>query len=220
MLNIILLGPPGAGKGSVAKLIVQHYRIPHISTGDMFRDAIKEGTPVGKLAATFIHDGKLVPDDVTIALVKERLSKPDCQQGFLLDGYPRTIPQAEALQKMGQEIKRPIKAVLEFDCERVELIRRISGRRVCKNCGAPYHVDTMKPKVADQCDLCKGTLIQRKDDNLEALTVRLDAYEKQTFPLVAFYQKQRLLTKFDGSLKTQLLFDKHVRPFLVQQSKS
>jgi adenylate kinase len=220
MLNIILLGPPGAGKGSVAKLIVKEFRLPHISTGDMFRDAIKEGTPVGKLAATFINQGKLVPDDVTIALVKERLSKKDCQQGFLLDGYPRTIPQAEALQKIGQEIERPIQAVLEFDCERTELIRRISGRRVCKQCGAPYHVDTMKPKVTDVCDLCGASLIQRKDDNLEALTVRLDAYEKQTFPLVAFYEKQRLLTKFDGSLKTQLLFDTYVRPFLVQQSKS
>lgn len=220
MLNIILLGPPGAGKGSVAKLIAKEYHLPHISTGDMFREAIKEGTPVGKLAATFIHDGKLVPDDVTIALVKERLSKPDCQQGFLLDGYPRTIPQAEALQKIGLEINRPIRAVLEFDCDRTELIRRISGRRVCKNCGAPYHVDTMKPKVADVCDLCGGALMQRKDDNLEALTVRLDAYEKQTLPLVAFYEQQRLLTKFDGALKTQILFDMYVKPFLTQQSQS
>lgn len=218
MLNIILLGPPGAGKGSVAKLIVQQYKIPHISTGDMFREAIKEGTPVGKLAATFINDGKLVPDDVTIALVKERLSKPDCRQGFLLDGYPRTIPQAEALQAIGQEIKRPIKAVLEFDCDRKELTRRITGRRVCKNCGAPYHVDTMKPKVEGVCDLCGGPLIQRKDDNLEALNVRLDAYEKQTLPLVAFYQKQRLLTKFDGALKTQVLFETYVQPFLARQS--
>lgn len=214
MLNIILLGPPGAGKGSVAKIILQRYQIPHISTGDMFREAIKEGTKVGKEAATYINAGKLVPDDVTIALVKERLAKPDCQKGYLLDGYPRTIPQAEALDKIGKEIKRPVSAVLEFDCERKELIRRITGRRVCKQCGAPYHIDTMKPKVAGKCDLDGAELIQRKDDNLEAFTVRLKAYEDQTFPLVAFYQKKKLLTKFDGALKTQLLYDQHVQPFL------
>lgn len=214
MLNIILLGPPGAGKGSVAKIILQQYKIPHISTGDMFREAMKEGTKVGQLAATYINAGKLVPDDVTIALVKERLSKADCQKGYLLDGYPRTIPQAEALDKIGKEIKRPVNAVLEFECERKELIRRITGRRVCKQCGAPYHIDTMKPKVAGKCDLDGAELIQRKDDNLEAFSVRLKAYEDQTFPLVSFYQKKKLLTKFDGALKTQLLYDRDVQPFL------
>ncbi len=129
MINAILLGPPGAGKGSVAKLIADQYNIPHISTGDMFREAMAQGTAVGKLAATFINAGKLVPDDVTIALVKERLQAPDCKKGFMFDGFPRTLPQAEALQTLLISIKRPINTVMEFDCERKELIRRITGRR-------------------------------------------------------------------------------------------
>jgi adenylate kinase len=213
MINSILLGPPGAGKGSVAKLIADHYHLPHISTGDMFREAMAKGTPVGKLAATFINAGKLVPDDVTIALVKERIQSPDCKQGFMFDGFPRTITQAEALQTLLVSIKRPINTVMEFDCDRKELIRRITGRRVCKTCGTPYHVDTMKPKVEGICDRDGGTLILRKDDNLEALTVRLKAYEEQTFPLIGFYQAKGLITPFDGAKTTKDLFQ-DVKKFL------
>jgi adenylate kinase len=213
MINAILLGPPGAGKGSVAKLIADHYKIPHISTGDMFREAISQGTPVGKLAATYINQGQLVPDEVTIALVKERIQQPDCQQGFMFDGFPRTIPQADALQTLLSSIQRPINTVMEFDCDRTELIRRITGRRVCKVCGTPYHVDTMKPKVEGQCDRDGGPLIQRKDDNLEALTVRLKAYEEQTFPLIGFYQAKGLITPFDGAKQTSDLFQ-DVKAFL------
>jgi adenylate kinase len=213
MINSILLGPPGAGKGSVAKLIADHYHLPHISTGDMFREAIANGTEVGKLAATFINAGQLVPDDVTIALVKERIQAPDCKHGFMFDGFPRTIPQAEALQTLLVSINRPINTVMEFDCDRTELIRRITGRRVCKTCGTPYHVDTMKPKVEGICDRDGGPLILRKDDNLEALTVRLKAYEEQTFPLIGFYQAKGLITPFDGAKTTKDLFQ-DVKAFL------
>ena len=171
--NIILMGPPGAGKGTLAKQLKEAFNLVHISTGDMFRDAIKAGTELGKLAQKYINDGHLVPDEVTIGLVKERLSQPDCDNGFLLDGFPRTLPQAEALSEISKEISRPIDTVINLDCDTKELIRRISGRRVCKNCGAPYHIETMKPTVDGVCDLCGGPLYQRKDDNEEALKVRL-----------------------------------------------
>ena len=206
MLNIILMGPPGAGKGTQAKRIIADYDIPHISTGDMFREAIKAGTELGKLAASFINKGDLVPDEVTIGLVKQRLSQPDCQRGYLLDGFPRTLPQAEALQKLANEIGRPIAAVIDFTAERPELIRRITGRRVCTSCGTPYHVDTMKPKVDGVCDVCGGTLIQRKDDNLDALIVRLDHYEKMTKPLIEYYEKLHLLRRVNGLLEADLLY--------------
>ena len=144
--NIILMGPPGAGKGTLAKQLIS-LGLAHISTGDMFREAIKAGTELGKLADNYIKHGDLVPDEVTIGLVKERLSQDDCANGYLLDGFPRTLPQAEALEKLSKEINRPIETVINLECDDKELLRRISGRRVCKNCGAPYHIDTMKPKV-------------------------------------------------------------------------
>jgi len=208
MLNIILMGPPGAGKGTQAKKIIVDYHIPHISTGDMFREAIKAGTELGKMAASYINKGDLVPDDVTIGLVKERLSQPDCQRGYLLDGFPRTLPQAEALDRLAKAIGRPVNAVIDFTAERQELIRRITGRRVCANCGAPYHVDTLKPKVNGVCDVCGGPLMQRKDDNLEALVIRLDHYEKATTPLIAFYRNKGLLRTVDGLLDVPVLYDK------------
>ena len=204
MLNIILMGPPGAGKGTQAKKLIAEFHIPHISTGDMFREAIKEGTPLGKLAASYINDGHLVPDDVTIGLVKERLSKDDCAKGFLLDGFPRTIPQAEALERISTEIGREISHVIDIETPKEELVRRICGRRVCKKCGAPYHVINIKPQVDGVCDICGGELVQRPDDNEEALTVRLDAYTKQTKPLLEFYEKKGLLTTFDGSNSSNL----------------
>ena len=205
--NIILMGPPGAGKGTLAKQLKEALNLVHISTGDMFRDAIKAQTELGKLAQSYINDGHLVPDEVTIGLVKERLSQPDCDAGFLLDGFPRTLPQAEALQEISKVISRPIDTVINLDCDNEELIRRISGRRVCKNCGAPYHVVTMKPKVEGVCDLCGGPLYQRKDDNEEALKVRLGHYVSETKPLLDYYQKLGLLENFNSLTGKEALFD-------------
>lgn len=208
MLNIILMGPPGAGKGTQAKKLIAAYGIPHISTGDMFREAIKAGTPLGKEAAGYINEGRLVPDEVTIGLVKERLSKADCQHGYLLDGFPRTLPQAEALKKLTSELHSPISGVINFSCDKDELIRRISGRRVCRNCGAPYHVETLKPKVEGVCDICGGELYQRKDDTVEALKTRLSVYYKDTKPLEEFYRQEGLLHEVDGLLGVDELFKK------------
>ena len=204
--NIILMGPPGAGKGTLAKQLITLGYV-HISTGDMFREAIKAGTELGKLADSYIKHGDLVPDEVTIGLVKERLSKDDCAKGFLLDGFPRTLPQAEALETLTKEIARPIDAVINLDCAHDELVRRISGRRVCKNCGAPYHIDTMKPKVEGVCDICGGPLYQRNDDNEEALKVRLNHYVNETKPLLDFYQARGLLTSFDSLKGSAVTFD-------------
>ena len=205
--NIILMGPPGAGKGTLAKQLMSAYDLVHISTGDMFREAIKAGTELGKLAKSYIDHGDLVPDEVTIGIVKERLGQDDCEKGFLLDGFPRTLPQAEALKKIASEVNRPIEVVLNLDCDNQELIRRISGRRVCKNCGAPYHVVTLKPKVEGVCDICGGPLYQRADDNEEALKVRLEHYVQSTKPLLDFYAKEGLLKSFDSLVGKEQLFD-------------
>lgn len=213
--NIILMGPPGAGKGTLAKKLVSHYHLTHISTGDMFREAIKEKTELGKLAQSYIDDGHLVPDEVTIALVKERLSKDDCKDGYLLDGFPRTIPQAIALKELSNDIARPIESVINLTCEHKELVRRISGRRVCKVCGAPYHIESAKPQVDGVCDMCGGELYQRKDDNEEALKVRLNHYVHETAPLIDFYQNEGLLKEFNSLIAADELFDQ-VSKYLIK----
>ena len=207
--NIILVGPPGAGKGSVAKKLIS-LGLAHISTGDMFREAMKQGTPLGKLAESYINKGDLVPDEVTIGLVKERLSQPDCANGYLLDGFPRTIPQAEALENLTKEINRPIEAVINLDCDEETLIKRISGRRVCRVCGTPYHIVNVKPKVEGVCDVCGGELYQRKDDNEDALKVRLRHYVQDTEPLLSFYGSRGLLKGFDSLVGSDVLFDEIV----------
>ena len=207
MMNIILMGPPGAGKGTQAKLIIAEHKLPHISTGDMFREAIKNKTPLGVIAAQYINDGHLVPDDVTIGLVKERLSQDDCANGYILDGFPRTIPQAEALAKLTEEIKRPISAVINIDTPKAMLVERIGGRRVCKVCGTPYHIVTRRPKVEGVCDKCGGELIQRKDDNIESLKVRLEHYVNETKPLLDYYAKKGLVHSLDGMKGVDALMD-------------
>lgn len=207
MKNIILMGPPGAGKGTNAKRIASFYKIPHISTGDMFREAIKNKTSLGELANSYMSKGLLVPDEVTIGLVKERLSRDDCKEGYLLDGFPRTMVQAEALTELSTEIGRPITNVLNIVVPESILIDRICGRRVCKVCGAPYHVRNMKPKVEGVCDLCGGELVQRKDDNEETLKSRLSEYHKQTEPLIAYYTKLGVVADIDGTKDLDLLLD-------------
>lgn len=207
MKNIILMGPPGAGKGTNAKRIASFYKIPHISTGDMFREAIKNKTSLGELANSYMSKGLLVPDEVTIGLVKERLSRDDCKDGYLLDGFPRTMVQAEALTELSNEIGRPITNVLNIVVPESILIDRICGRRVCKVCGAPYHVRNMKPKVEGVCDLCGGELVQRKDDNEETLKSRLSEYHKQTEPLIAYYTKLGVVADIDGTKDLVLLLD-------------
>ena len=201
------MGPPGAGKGSVAKLLLKKFGFVHISTGDMFREVIKSGSELGKLADSYISKGHLVPDDVTISIVKERLSQDDIAKGFLLDGFPRTLPQAEALEALSKEINRPIEAVINLNCDTQELIRRISGRRVCRSCGAPYHIDTMKPTVEGVCDICGGPLYQRSDDNEESLKVRLQHYVEDTKPLIDYYEDRKLLVNFNSLVGTDILFD-------------
>lgn len=206
-MNLLIMGRPGAGKGTQAFNIRDYFKIPHISTGDMFRENIKGGTELGLLAKSYIDKGHLVPDEVTIDMLKNRLAKEDCENGFLLDGFPRTIPQAEALEKLSKEINRPIQVVVNLDCHEEELIRRISGRRVCKVCGAPYHIETMKPKQEGICDLCGGPLYQRADDNEEALRIRLDHYVHDTKPLLDFYQERGLLKNFNSLISSQELFN-------------
>lgn len=201
------MGPPGAGKGTNAKRIASFYKIPHISTGDMFREAIKNKTSLGELANSYMSKGLLVPDEVTIGLVKERLSRDDCKDGYLLDGFPRTMVQAEALTELSNEIGRPITNVLNIVVPESILIDRICGRRVCKVCGAPYHVRNMKPKVEGVCDLCGGELVQRKDDNEETLKSRLSEYHRQTEPLIAYYTKLGVVADIDGTKDLDLLLD-------------
>ena len=206
MLNIILMGPPGAGKGTQATKIEDAFHLPHISTGDMFREAISQGTELGKKAKAIIESGGLVPDEITIGLVKERLAKPDCAKGYLLDGFPRTIAQAEALTKMGPEIGREVSLVVDISVPDDELTKRIAGRRVCPGCGASYNVHFLPPKEEGKCDRCGGSLIQRKDDNEASFAIRLSNYHNQTAPLIEYYKKQGVYHGFEGTSTPEELF--------------
>ncbi len=198
-MRLVLLGPPGAGKGTQAVVISKRLSIPHISTGDMFRQAIKAGTALGRQAEKFLQSGSLVPDDVTTGLVQERLSRPDCQQGFLLDGFPRTVAQAEALDAWLAGRGAELDAVLDIEVGREELMQRLTGRRVCRRCGATYHLQYNPPAIAGQCNICGGELIQRDDDTATTVVRRLDVYSRQTAPLIAYYQERGLVREIDGS---------------------
>jgi adenylate kinase len=207
-MNVILLGPPGAGKGTQATTIVKEYRIPHISTGDIFRENIKNGTELGKKAQEYMNQGELVPDDLVIEIATDRLAREDCHQGFLLDGFPRTVHQAEELDGFLEGRGDKVHHVLNISVAKAELIRRLIGRRVCKNCGATYHIETMKPKVEGVCDVCGGELVQRADDNRETVENRIDVYEQQTMPLIDYYDKAGVLVHIDGSLGLENVFTK------------
>lgn len=193
-MKIILLGAPGAGKGTQAEVICNRYNIPAISTGNIIREALKTGTEMGLKAKSYMESGALVPDEVVIGIIKERIVKDDCKDGFILDGFPRTIPQAEALDKMGIVIDK----VVDIEVPDEKIINRMSGRRVCEKCGASYHLEYKKPKVEGICDACSGTLVQRKDDHPDTVKSRLDVYHSETEPLKDYYEKQGKLTVVEG----------------------
>ncbi|MEK4248126.1 adenylate kinase [Paenibacillus sp. FSL W7-1287] len=197
-MNILFMGPPGAGKGTQAERIVEEFNIPHISTGDAFRLAMKQGTPIGLKAKEYIDQGLLVPDEITNGIVKERLAQADCEKGFLLDGFPRTIQQAEALDSMLQELGRSIDHVVNLDVDRDLLLARLTGRRICKSCGATYHIMFNPPKTEGVCDKDGGELYQRSDDSEEKVGTRLDEYTSKTAPLLDYYSKQGLLREVNG----------------------
>ena len=206
MLRTILLGPPGAGKGTQAAKIVEKYGVPHISTGDIFRENIKKGTELGKKAQEYMNRGELDPDDLVIEIATTRLLEDDCRNGFLLDGFPRTVYQAEKLDEFLAARDSKIDKVLDIAVEKDELIARLTGRRVCKACGASFHVVNIPPKKEGVCDFCGGELIQRADDNLETVTNRIDVYEAQTMPLVEYYEKAGNLVHIDGSTGLENVF--------------
>jgi adenylate kinase len=199
MLNLILLGPPGAGKGTQAELITEKYRIPHISTGDIFRSAIKEGTPLGRQAKGYLDAGKLVPDEIVIGIVKDRLQDDDCQPGFLMDGFPRTISQAITLDAVLADETKKITAVINIQVDLEILQARLTGRRICRNCAAVYHTVNKPEKKAGVCDHCGGEVYQRGDDAPETVAQRLQVYQEQTEPLINYYQQKGLLATFDGT---------------------
>ena len=199
-MNVILLGAPGAGKGTQAVRLAEKYNIPHISTGDIFRSNIKGQTPIGIVAKSYIDKGQLVPDEVTIQIVKERLEKEDCQNGYLLDGFPRTVSQAEALDTFSK-----VEAVVNVDVPLGKLLKRITGRRVCAKCGESYHVDYLNGKT--DCAKCGAELIQRADDNEVTVASRLDVYEKQTAPLIEYYAQKGVLLTVDGDGDIEKVFN-------------
>lgn len=209
-MRLILLGPPGAGKGTQAKRVIEEFDIPHISTGDIFRKNIKEKTELGQKVEGLLAEGKLVPDELTIEIVWDRLDQEDCKNGFLLDGFPRTIPQAEALDeglaKRGLKLDR----VLNIDVDKDSLVKRLSGRRVCPNCGASYHIDNNPPKVEGICNVCQTPVIQREDDKEQTVLDRIKVYDSQTKPLVDFYNKQDLVFTVDGTLPIDEITNKLV----------
>ncbi|MCI2256733.1 adenylate kinase [Domibacillus sp. PGB-M46] len=206
-MNLVLMGLPGAGKGTQAEKIVEKYGVPHISTGDMFRAAMKDETELGLKAKSFMDKGELVPDEVTIGIVNERLAKADCEKGFLLDGFPRTVAQAEALEDILFGLNRKIDYVINVEVDQDILMARLTGRRICKACGATYHLEFNPPAKEDTCDRCGGELYQRADDNAETVQNRLDVNVKQTAPLLAFYGEKGYLKNINGQQDINVVFE-------------
>lgn len=206
-MRTLLMGPPGAGKGTQAERIAEYCKIPHIATGDIFRAAIKAGTDLGRQAKSYLDDGSLVPDAVTIGIVRERLQEPDCAAGFLLDGFPRTIPQAEALDQLLGELGMKLDLVLNIKVASAALLERLTGRRVCRQCAATYHVLFNPPRQDGVCDRCGGELYQRSDDTAETVSDRLRVYTNQTAPLLEFYGQRNLLREVDGELEIDAVWE-------------
>jgi adenylate kinase len=198
-VRLVLVGPPGAGKGTQAQFVAEACRVPKIATGDIFRANVADGTPLGKTAKEFMDAGDLVPDEVTIEMVRERLGEPDAKGGFLLDGFPRTVPQAEVLDWMLSAYGARLDCALELVVDTDEVVRRLSGRRTCRTCNHIWHLDFDPPAVADRCDLCEGELFQRDDDREQTIRHRLDVYHVQTEPLVDFYGERGILMGIDAT---------------------
>jgi len=207
MRGIILLGAPGSGKGTQAKKMTTSFAIPQISTGDMLREAVKNGTEMGRKAKVFMDQGGLVPDDVVIGIVGDRLREKDCDKGFILDGFPRTIPQAQALDRTVKELGKEITSVLSLEVDEEEIMERLSGRRTCSGCGAMYHVRFNPPKAEGRCDKCAGTLLQRDDDKEETIRTRLVNYKKSTEPLIEYYRKTGKVHAVKASGDIDAIFD-------------
>jgi len=198
-MNLMVFGAPGAGKGTQAKFLIEKYGIPQISTGDILRAAISEKTDMGMEAKKFMEEGKLVPDSTIIGIIKDRLAQPDCKTGFILDGYPRTLPQAVALKELMSDMNKELDKVISLNVPDSLIVGRITGRRVCPDCGASFHVEFNPSKIKDVCDYCNGKLIIRKDDNAETVKSRLEAYHTQTAPLIEFYTDMGVMLKLDGT---------------------
>ncbi len=205
VLDISLLGPPGSGKGTQAKMIADKYKVKHISTGDILRENVRNGTPLGQEAKKYMEAGQLVPDSLLIDIIKDRLAKPDVKGGWMLDGFPRTIPQAEALEKILPGLGQKLDVVLNVDVPDKELVGRLTGRRMCK-CGASFHLQFNPPKKAGVCDVCGGELYHRSDDQAEAIMKRLDAYHKQTQPLIDYYAKKGVIANISGTGDIKAIF--------------
>lgn len=210
-MRLVLLGPPGVGKGTQASAIVSKYKIPHISTGDIFRANIKEGTELGKEAKSYMDKGLLVPDEVVVSIVKDRLTKDDCKEGFLLDGFPRTLEQADALDKELSKLGIKLDKVVNIDADKEILVKRAIGRRICKLCGATYHIEFNPPKVENICDLDGGELYQRDDDITETVSTRIEVYTNQTKPLIKYYEEKGIIFNVDGTRPIDETFDTIVK---------
>ena len=206
IMKIVMLGAPGAGKGTQAKMIADEYKIPHVSTGDIFRANIKEGTELGKEAKSYMDKGQLVPDELTVKILLDRVAKEDCKNGYVLDGFPRTIPQAEVLEEALNKLNDKIDFAINVEVPDENIVRRMGGRRACVSCGATYHIEHIPPKKENICDRCDSGLILRDDDKPETVKNRLEIYHKQTQPLIDFYSKRGVLKEVDGTVDMKEVF--------------
>ncbi|MDZ7331809.1 MAG: adenylate kinase [candidate division KSB1 bacterium] len=212
-MQLVMLGAPGVGKGTQGKLLSSYYQIPNISTGDMLREAVSQGTPLGLSAKGYMDQGQLVPDEVMIGLIKERLGSSDCARGFILDGYPRTVPQAEALDHYLAQIKKPIDAVIELELAEAEIVKRLSSRRICQGCGKDFNLISNPPPADNKCPICGGAIIQRPDDTPETVKTRLAVYQQKTKPLKEYYQKSDRLKIFPANGSVEQIQNR-IRSFL------